>query len=416
MTINSSNPPRWVEKVNQLLTPQRLSYAWLLSGALWLAWLVSIVLGPGNLDLNRQVVGADYIQFYAGGQTLRSGQEARLFDFSYQRQIEAEIAQEEFQGYHAFINPPFLAWLFVPFSILPYPWSFALWSLLGLTGLWFGLRLLGAVHPQWKFAWALTFFPVFASISFGQNSLLSLFLFCLVYALWKRKHLFWAGLAASLLLYKPQLILALGLLWLLEWRQSWRALLGLALGGGALAGLTFLLLPQASQDYLVISRALLPDLAAWEGFPLYNAHMLRAFFILLLPGYPAVSEILAVGFSAMGVAGFVLFWKQNRNNLELLFAAMVCLTIWIIPHAMVYDWALLLIPAIFLWDHQPGLRRGWRALFAILWLAILLSGPLILAQHAVVPFAVQISLPVFAWVLYTGFQLLKNSPYAVSSI
>ena len=88
----------FLDKVNRLLTPQRISYAWLMAGALWIAWLISIALGPGYLDLNRHVVGTDYIQFYAAGQTLRSGQEARLFDFEYQQALEREIAQEEFRG------------------------------------------------------------------------------------------------------------------------------------------------------------------------------------------------------------------------------------------------------------------------------------------------------------------------------
>ena len=167
--------------------------------------------------------------------------------------------------------------------------------------------------------------------------------------------------------------------------------------------------PHASQDYIELSRTILPNMAAWEGFPIYNAHMLRAFFILLAPGIPILAKVLAVALSAVGVVGFLFFWKQHRDNLELVYAGVLCLTIWIIPHAMIYDWALLLIPAILLWDHQPRLRRNWKAVYAILWLAILLSTPLTIAQRAVLPFAIQISLPALAWGLAMSYQLIGNA-------
>jgi alpha-1,2-mannosyltransferase len=394
-------------KLDRFLVPRRLHYAGFISGATWMAWLASILLGPGNLDLNRQVVGPDYLAFYAVGETVRTGQESHLYDFRYQHQMEAHVAQTELVGLQAYLNPPFLAWLFVPFSALPYRWSFTLWSLLGLALLWASVGWLGAPGRRQPFAWALTFFPVFASISFGQNGLLSVALFSGVYLCWRRRNTFCAGVLASLLLYKPQLLLALGLLWLLEWRRDWRALMGLLAGGVMLVGLTFMMLPESSQAYIALSRTVLPNMAAWEGFPLHHAHMLRAFFLLLLPGFPATSEILALLCALVGVAGFLVFWKQRRASPELLFSAVVCLTIWITPHAMIYDWALLLVPAVLLWESQHALRRQLRLVFSILWLAILLSGMLTTAQQAVLPVAVQISLPVFGWAMLALSQILS---------
>jgi hypothetical protein len=402
------NPQIKLEVVDRLLTPRRISYVWLLGGILWLAWLANILLGPGNLDLTSKPVGTDFIQFYTAGETLRSGNEGSLYDLAYQHQQQLGIAQGEFDGYYAFLYPPFFAWLFVPISLLPYQVSFLLWSLAGLACLWYGLRLLKAKNPGRKFAWALTFFPVFTCVSFGQNSLLSLFLFSLVYALWKRRAGFWAGLAASLMLYKPQIILGLGLLWLLEWRRDWRALVGLAAGGSVLAGLTFGLLPQASQDYLGIVRNILPGFITWDSFPYHNAHMLKAFFTLLLPGATTLIDILTYSFMTLGVVIFIWLWMKFRGQPDLLFAMMICLTIWSIPYVMVYDWALLIIPAVIFWDHFPRSRRHLRVVYAILWLTILVSGPLTFAQRTILPVAIQISIPIFGWVLVITYRLLKN--------
>jgi len=229
----------WWSAIDRRLNPTRLAYAWLVGGALWFAWFLSLLLGAGKFDLAEQVMGGDYLQFYAAGTTLQRGEGARLYDFEYQKKLEHEIAGKTFDGYRAFITPPFFAWVFVPLSLLPYIWSFTIWSLLGLSCLWLSLHWMDAAQPRRWFGWALTWFPVFASISFGQNGLLSLGVLSLTYLLWCRKQPFLAGLVCSLVLYKPQLALGVGFLWLLEWRRDWHALAGLAVGGALLAGLCF---------------------------------------------------------------------------------------------------------------------------------------------------------------------------------
>jgi hypothetical protein len=400
----------WITPLNRWLTPARQNYAFLLGGALWIAWLVSVLSGRGNLDLAGQIVGTDYVQFYAAGQTLLRGESARLYDFAYQKDLETAISGEPFEGVHAFITPPFLAWLFVPFAALPYRLSFALWSLAGLLLLWFSLRGLGARQPGRAFAWALTWFPVFASVSFGQNSLLSLGIVALTYFLWQRQRPLLAGLTLSLALYKPQLALGIGLLWLLNWRRDGRALLGLGLGGAILGGLCFGLLPEASRAYLQLAQTVLPTMLETKGFPLWNAHTLRAFFLLLFPPWPGLASLMAAVLSLGGIAFTVRFWQQRRQNPALAFAGAVCLTIWITPHAMIYDWALFLIPAVILWQHHLKERQRWRVLFAGLWLVTLFSGPLTLGQQRLLPVAVQISLPMLALALYNAYRALTARP------
>jgi len=165
----------------------RLRYAFWLAAALWSAWLLSLWLGQGYLDLAGQPIGTDFLQFYAAGRTLLMGESARLYDFAFQAEVERAIIGPGLTSYHAFITPPLLAWLFVPLAALPYPLSFALWSLAGLAALGMSVWMLAPQGFSWRrLGWTLTFFPVFASISFGQNSLLSLALLSLTYFLWLR--------------------------------------------------------------------------------------------------------------------------------------------------------------------------------------------------------------------------------------
>ena len=398
----------WWMRINHFLTPRRMTYAWIAGSALWFAWILSIVLGPGKMDLAGQVIGTDYLQFYASGTTLRQGQSANLYDFAFQSQLEQDIAGEGLTSFHAYLTPPFLAWLFVPLSLLPYTWSFVAWSILGFLFLWLSLKLLFSANPGKGFLWSLTWFPIFATISFGQNSLLSLFLFSLVYWLWRKDKSFVAGFVASLLLFKPQMVLGIGLLWLLEWRKDWKGLLGLAFGGATLAGLCFWLMPEASQAYITLARDFLPGLIYGEQFPLWHLDSLRGFWILLFPGNQWLAEGLSLILSLMGVVAFILFWQKNRKEPGLLFAGVICLTIWITPHAMIYDWTILLIPALILWQARMGLQPLWKVLFAIIWVATLLSGPLTFGQLEVLPFAIQISVPLCFWVLLITYKQLTT--------
>lgn len=400
----------WWMHINRFLNTRRLTYAWIAGGMLWFAWLLSSLLGPGNMDLAGQVIGTDYLQFYTAGVTLRQGLSADLYNFAYQSQFEQSIAGPGLTSFHAFITPPFLAWLFVPLSYLPYSWSFIIWSLLSFLFLWISIKLLSIERPFKGFLWSLTWFPIFAAISFGQNSLLSLLIFCLTYWLWRREKLLAAGLVSSLLLFKPQLVLALGLLWMLEWRKSWKSLFGLILGGATLAGLCFWLLPHASWSYIDLVRNFLPGMIYQDQFPLWHLDSLRGFWILLFPGQVWLAEGLSILLSIAGIVAYIFFWRANRKKSGLLFAGAICLTIWITPHAMIYDWSILLIPAILFWQARPGLQQLWKPLFAIIWIATFISGPLIIGQLKILPFAIQVSIPILLLVLLMTFKSLMTHP------
>jgi len=400
----------WWMHIDQFLNPRRLKYAWIAGGVLWGAWLLSTILGPGNLDLAGQVIGTDYLQFYTAAVTLQQGHSLDLYNFAYQSQLEQTIVGPGLTSFHAFITPPFLAWIYVPLSFLPYTWSFIAWSLLGLLFLWMSSKLLVLDRPLKGFLWSLTWFPIFAAFSFGQNSLLSLLLFSLTYRLWRSNKYLEAGLVSSLLLFKPQMMLGIGLLWLLEWRHSWKALLGLCLGGGALVGLCFWLLPDASRAYIDLARSFLPGMLYQDQFPLWHLHSLRGFWILLFPGQTWLVEGLSLIMSVAGIAAFIYFWRVQRQDRTVLFAGAICLTIWITPHAMIYDWSILLIPAILLWQEFSELKSLWKAIFSLIWLATFLSGPLTVLQLKVLPIAIQISLPMFLLSLIVTWKTMLTRP------
>ncbi|MCX7691111.1 glycosyltransferase family 87 protein [Thermoflexus sp.] len=387
------------------LTPARLRYAWIAGAALWGGWLLSLLLGQNHLDRTGQVIGTDYLQFYAAGWMIRHGQAARLYDPEAQLAAERMIIGPHLPSYHAFLNPPFFALLFVPFSLLPYELSFALWSLLQVMLLALSLRALRSGHSFWKsMGWALTFLPVFASVSFGQNGLLSLALLTGVWRLWRKGHDLAAGGAAGLLLYKPHLLLGLLALWMVEGPRGRRAFLGFLLMGAALFVLSLAVLPEATWAYLSFAGAVYPDLPSWKAFPLWHLHSLRGFWRLLLPWWPRLADLLAALAALVGVIAVFRFWRSHRDP-GLRFALAVALTLWLTPHAMIYDWAILILPAAILEEALPSKREEQRAIFAGIWLAAFLSAPLVLAARAAAGIALMPTLPTLAWGGWRVFQM-----------
>ena len=129
---------------------------------------------------------------------------------------------------------------------------------------------------------------------------------------------------------------------------------------------------------------------------MHQLYSTQGFWVLLLPNHAEAAKLLSTATSLLGVAALFVVWRRHRDDLPITFAAAVLLTLWISPYAMVYDWSILLIPATLLWRHIPAERPRWRVLFAAVWLVSFVSGPLVRAQLALLPVAVQVSVPVLA--------------------
>ncbi len=395
-----------IDDLDRLFTPQRLRYPWFIGSALWAGWLLSLLLGKGITDLAGHLIGTDFVAFYTAGKIVLTGQSAHLYDLELAHTIQQEIYAAPSENFNPYLNPPFYAWLFVPFALLPYPISAVLWMSAGLVLFWFSLRWLGVEKPGYIFLLSLTWLPAFSAVSFGQNAFLSLGLFALTYCLWKKEHRLAAGLVSGLLIYKPQLLLGLGFFWLLEWRKNWRCLLGMALSGATLAGASLLWMPQATFEYLNYAQKIAANLMTVAGFPMWNAHAVQAFWLALFPGQKTLSQALYLVCAAAGLWVFVRLWRQIRPRGQVLFGAALCLTVWLTPYMMIYDWVLLLIPAVLFWQYQPRVRKEWRLLYALLWITTFLSSVLTFGQLHYLGRAIQLSIPVLAWVFWQAYRLL----------
>jgi alpha-1,2-mannosyltransferase len=399
---------RILTNIHKLLTPQRLRYPWFIGGALWMGWILSLILGKGNLDLNGHLIGTDFAAFYSAGKIILSGNHASIYDFELARQVQQALYAVPSDNFNPFLNPPFYAWLFVPFALISYPWSPLLWMVLSLIFLWLALRMLNIENPSRVFLLSLTWLPAFYVISFGQNTFVTIFIFSLVYYLWRKDHLILAGLTSGLLLFKPQLLLGLGLLWILEWRKTWRCLSGLGISSMGIVGLSLVLMPEATMYYITYIQSISTNLMNLEGFPMWNAASTQSFWLALLPNFKVLSQILYGVCAAGGLWFFIRLWKANQGNIAILFACNICLTIWLTPYLMIYDWALLIIPAVLLWNYRENLHPHLRAIYALLWVITFFSSALTFVQLRAFGFAIQIGVIVLLYAYIAIYQLLMK--------
>ena len=78
-----------------------------------------------------------------------------------------------------------------------------------------------------------------------------------------------------------------------------------------------------------------------------------------------------------------------------MFPVAVFLSLWASPHALIYEWALLVAAAVVLWNRFPDSRDVWLCLFSLAWIALAITTPLAKSQIAAGwPVTVQVAVPV----------------------
>ena len=208
-------------------------YSLALAVGLGLGWLMYLVAGQRE---GSAFLRGDFPAFYAAAELVWSGQGGELYDFERQRALENRIWPDFAGDYYVFAYPPFFALLLAPLAALTPLAAKALTSLLLVAALLGALRLLRPisdfVRQQFAFTlvYLLTFAPLQISLVGVQNTALTLLLFALVHWAAQAGRPLVMGLAAALLLYKPQFG-ALVLVYLLAW--GW----GNPLPGGGLRAL-----------------------------------------------------------------------------------------------------------------------------------------------------------------------------------
>lgn len=298
----------------------------------------------------------DFTVFYTAAKVLRGGLGHRLYDPQVQYQAQKSFAGEipSRRGPLPYIHPPFEALIFMPLTQLPYRHAFAAWDLLNIGAL-FGVawllrrsvRMLGAI-PVWEFVLGcLAFFPVFACLLQGQDSILLLLLCTLGFNALKREENFLAGCWFALGIFKFQLIVPIVLLLILSTRRRVAmgfaavsmllALVSVGLVGweGALHYPEYVLQVVKTPSLGGIPLELMPNLNGLvQGWPflfpkvVWSAVALVSSVILFLFAAwagrtTAQPEKLELQFALAVVVSGLIGWQTNAHDLSLLVLPLV---------------------------------------------------------------------------------------------
>ena len=353
-------------------------------------FLVVLVIGnffsPSDKSITRKSAGHDFLAFYTGGTFVRTGRAADLYNLDAVHTFQRDLVQREKlelpdDVLGPFWNPPFLAWLFVPISALPYHTAWAVWFAFNIACLTTAVVLLARMVPgNWK-SWGLVPLFVVASpplvqaLGHGQNTCVSLMLLVIAVTLWRSERFLAAGIVTGLLFYKPQLgaILALALII----TAGWKPLCGLALTGFALLITTLLTLPGTLSDYL----HRLPDNIAHMQVAnryMWDRHVtLKAFWRLLIQGFEigdltALTRTLYLAtVAALGSFLFVTIWNRRRDvaSRDTLIAATIVSMPLLMPFYFDYDLLLLSAAAVLTARGVVDMRLVWTWVAIFIWSA-----------------------------------------------
>jgi len=303
----------------------------------------------GGLDL---LLGGDFISFYTAGSAVAHGHPEWLSSPADQLAQQSLLVGHAFQSLSLWLSPPYLAWLFAPFTALSYPVAFSIFTLLGallLVGSVHSLsRELGAFSTLALSAAAIQFFPTIEWFSDGQTTGFWLVLYAIVFVALRRGRESIAGLALGLFACKPQL--ALGLAVALLAARRWKALLFAAAASSVLVIVGLGTLPSEMSSYVSRGNAVL----AFIRSPAYLSHGLVGALevpVLLLGGIsPLAGDV--VGFAlTLGLLAVVFrawarrpIWQPGSVEWDLRMAGTFALGVIASPHVYNYDLALLLVP------------------------------------------------------------------------
>jgi Glycosyltransferase family 87 len=339
--------------------------------------------------LDHYARGIDIAATLTGAQIIRDGDGGRLYELDTQRAAQERVLLPYItlrpDSLLPYLHPPFEAVLVAPLLGLPYGVLYLLWSGLILLALAGSVILLAGTLPvaggaRWLLLAAIcSYNGVYQALWLGQSSPLVLLGLCGAYASLKRRRDGWAGVALVLMALKPQLLLVVALLLLLQWR--WRPMV---VCGGLLGGLGIAMMPLLGILWPLHYARFLSGITTWGGshheYPAIM-HNWRGLAYNLFGGVaPGLVGPVVAGLTLIALLGLVLAWWRARGVVEsaageravdLTWAACVLLATLIAPHLYIHDLTLLIFPAWIIVARVVA--GGWRPSLVRLWLVVLWS-------------------------------------------
>jgi len=318
----------------------------------------------------------DFTIFYSAGKMVRQGMANKLYDETAEWQVQREVAlglRNHRRAAVPFMHAPFEALIFVPLSLLPFTAAYVVWNLINLSVLLlfcFVLRAdLGALHrysPLLPSLFLLGYFPVFNTLLEGQDVILLLLLYAAVFVALKKDALFRAGCWLGLGLFRIHLVVPF--LFFMALLRKWRLVAGFMTSALGLASVSALVVGWRGMisypaHIWSLEHHLGPLILAARANP--NLRGLAEGILSHWSGTPTV-PLVVVLLSAIIVFLVVACWRTPISKpriFDLRFSLMLVATVLLSYHTLFYDFTLLALAVILVWNYvlgTPSLRTGHR--------------------------------------------------------
>ncbi len=346
--------------------------------ALLLLCLVNwLTVRPLVTDPN-QMGAQDFSIFYMGSKVLLNDQPSHLYDLNVQaRYHTAPYRQHPLP----FDHPAYELILFLPLSLLSFTHAFWLWGAIN-AALTLVICLLLSPHlshfprpaAAWTFAAAMASFPLLWTLCGGQDSILLLLIFTLVFLRLKSGQDLVAGMILATGLFKFPLIVPFVVAFLL--RGKWKFLAGFAAGAAGVAGLSVLMTGIAGARQYVQLLSLLASHPQVGYINLVYMPDVRGFLLTLLTGhgvrrweFEVISGVLSV--LLLAVPSLAFRGREHAERFDLWFGLNLTIALMVSPHLYWHDLSVLLL-AVFLATNvllRVGFKYRLSWIFALAWAA-----------------------------------------------
>jgi hypothetical protein len=322
--------------------------------------LIWLGLSRGGVDPAGNPIGTDYLSFWTAARLALAGQPAAPYDVAVHYAAQRAAFQADL-GYAAFFYPPPFLLVLLPFGVLPYFGSLAVW--LASTG-YFYWRMV----RQWvgRMPGALLSFLAYPAIlinaGHGQNGFLTAALLA-GGAFWIQTRPILAGALLGSLIIKPHLALAIP--FALAFRGAWKSFLAAGATAFALLALSFLVFGATTWEGFLANSALAR--ATLETGLVDPAKMQSVFAATRLAGG---SLGLAYGLQAVlvvAILALLFLAAKARARADAQGALLVLGTMLASPFLLDYDLTVAIVPIAFLFcrGNAVGYRPWEKAILAL---------------------------------------------------
>lgn len=372
----------------------------ILALALWSIYIWSLAT-PTLRDRNGNLKGTDFLHFYTLGSLARDHRGADLYDINAQAALAVQRVPDSVGIHYLPPYPPQVSILFAPLAYLPYSWALGVWW--ACTALIYG----ACCYAVWKACpnlhelggtvaiMAVAYPAFFHLIAWGQTSAVALALFTGAFFLLRNQRDLGAGLVLGGLIFKPQLGLAVAIVFVAI--GAWKIVAGAILSAAAQLACGYLYFGWAPFRAWLRVLAAVPALLPSFEPRFYHTHCLRTFWSMLVPWGSLAFGLYAIS-AAVVLAWTIAIWK-SRETLSLRYAALLFATVLVSPHLTVYDLVILAPGMLLLVDWRIRQLQAPTGVGILLYLvfALPLLGPFTRWTHLQLSVVVMTALLYLIW-------------------